>query len=97
MTYTIATKNTVNRFQPYSELQKTYGVELGRLTSEATIEAITALGFSISQGTEISALLNCGNYYSEVKRFPVLVKVLQNLILTEWDKKNLIALLAQTI
>jgi len=97
MTYTTAIKNTVNRFQPYSELQKKYGESLGRLNSLAIIQAITALGFSITQGLDVSTLLDCGDYYSELKRFPVLVKVLSNQSLSEWAKTNLISLLAQTL
>jgi len=90
-------KNTSNRFQPYSQLQKTYGEGLGQLNSLAVIQAITALGFSITQGLDVSTLFDCGDYYSEVKRFPVLVKVLSNPNLSEWAKTNLIAILAQTL
>jgi len=89
--------NKSNRFQPYSELQKTYGEGLGRLNSLAVIQAITALGFSITQGLDVSTLLDCGSYYDELKKFPVLVKVLSNPNLSECSKTNLIALLAQTL
>jgi len=97
MNYSTAIKNTANRFQPYSELQKKYGEGLGRLNGLSVIQAITVLGFSITQSLSVATLLDCGDYYSELKRFPVLVKVLSNQNLSEWAKTNLISLLAQTL
>lgn len=84
-------------FRPYRRLQFAYGRHLDTLNSEVTILAITALGFSMSNQIEVSKLLKCGSYYDALKKFPELTKVISDERLTEWDKTNLLRLLAECL